>query len=322
VHTVFDLLGDREDDITYSIGWALAQSDDLVRALLKQCFTGKTGSAAAVGLQESIPGAGRTDIELLTDRVHLIVEAKRGWALPTEAQLTQYTSRFAADTTLTPTIAVVAECTQQWARSRLQDAVNGVPVRYMPWSRVATLVAQTAIATHSNSEKRLLRELHRYLKGLMTMQNVTSNLVYVVPLRSWPPLVKEGPTFVDIVVKHNRYFHPVGGGPSGWPVTPPNYLGFRFDGRLQQVRHVDSYEVSEEPGNVIHPGIGEEQGWGPDPHFFYKLGKPIVPGQDVKTGGLYGPGRHWAAIDLLLTCKTVREARDKTQMRLEAAGEE
>lgn len=49
---------------------------------------------------------------------------------------------------------------------------------------------------------------------------------------------------------------------------------------------------------------------------------PIVPQHAVKTGGLYGPGHHWAAIDLLLTCNTVREARDQTQARLEAAGEE
>ncbi len=230
--------------------------------------------------------------------------------------------RFTTDKALQPSIAVIAECSAQWAAPRLPDSVHGVPVRYVPWSRLASLVAQTATACHSNSEKRLLRELHRYLKGLMTMQNVTSNLVYVVPLANWPPLVKNGPTFADIVVKHNRYFHPVGGGRSGWPVTPLNYLGFRFDGRLQQIRHVESYEVSEHPWDVVIPGIGDEQDWEPSPHFFYKLGMPIVPQHDVKTGGLYGPGHHWAAIDLLLTCKTVREARDQTQARLEAAGEE
>jgi len=154
------------------------------------------------------------------------------------------------------------------------------------------------------------------------MQNVSSNLVYVVALKTWPPLVENGPTFADIVVKLNRYFHPIGGGPSGWPTTPPNYLGFRFDGALQQIRHVESYEIHESPWEELIPGISEAQGWDPSPHFFYKLGKPIVPDHEVKTGGLYGPGRHWAAIDLLLTSTTVREARDETYARLEAAGEE
>jgi hypothetical protein len=156
----------------------------------------------------------------------------------------------------------------------------------------------------------------------MTVQNVLSNLVYVVSLRRWPPLVPDGISFVDIVVDRNRYFHPVGGGPRGWPAEPPNYLGFRFDGRLQQIRHVDEYEIHDSAWDTIDKRIGPEQDWGPDPHYFYKLGKPIVPDHEVKTGGLYGPGRHWAAIDLLLTSNTVREARDKTYERLEAAGEE
>ena len=30
--------------------------------------------------------------------------------------------------------------------------------------------------------------------------------------------------------------------------------------------------------------------------------------------------RVWAAIDLLLTCETITEARDRTQERLDAAG--
>lgn len=322
VHTVFNLLGDKEDNITYSLGWALAQSDNLVQALLAEFFKVDPGMTAAIGLQDSVRGAGRTDIEVKTDQVHLIIEAKRGWELEDPTKLKKYTKRFKTDEALTPALAVVAECSLEWARPRLPKDIGGVPVEYMSWRKVVRLVEETAAQSGSHAEKRLLRELHRYLKGVMTVQNVQSNLVYVVPLANWPPLVTDGPTFADIVVKHNRYFHPVGGGSSGWPTTPPNYLGFRFDGQLQQIRHVDRYEVHEHPWDVLIPGIGAEQGWEPSPHFFYKLGKPIIPDHDVKTGGLYGPGRHWAAIDLLLTSKTVRAARDRTQKRLEAVGEE
>jgi hypothetical protein len=38
VETVFDLLGDKEDDITYSVGWGLAQSADLARTLLREAY--------------------------------------------------------------------------------------------------------------------------------------------------------------------------------------------------------------------------------------------------------------------------------------------
>lgn len=51
VHTVFDLLGDKEGDITYSFGWGLAKSDALATALLKECFKGKPGPPIAIRLQ-------------------------------------------------------------------------------------------------------------------------------------------------------------------------------------------------------------------------------------------------------------------------------
>jgi hypothetical protein len=77
----------------------------------------------------------------------------------------------------------------------------------------------------------------------MTMQNVNSNLVYVVSLG--PQIEGTDMTWRDIVVEHDIYFCPVGGGPGGWPKEPPNYPGFRFDGKLGQIRHVESYTVTE-----------------------------------------------------------------------------
>ena len=38
INTVFDLLGSNENDITFSVGWALAQSEQSQRQLLKAVF--------------------------------------------------------------------------------------------------------------------------------------------------------------------------------------------------------------------------------------------------------------------------------------------
>jgi hypothetical protein len=54
--------------------------------------------------------------------------------------------------------------------------------------------------------------------------------------------------------------------------------------------------------------------------FVYRFEEPIVPMKPVRTGNLYRAQRVWAAIDLLLTCDTIREARDKTQARLAEVG--
>jgi hypothetical protein len=199
VGTVFDLLGDKEDDITYSLGWALAQSDALVSALLTRSYGQgvQHGELVALRLQETVPGAGRTDVEVETKRLHLILEAKRGWWLPTEAQLRRYAGRFEAGHA--PLLLVVAECSPDYARPRLPAEVEGVHVQYAAWADIAALVEDVAGAATSAAEKRLLRDFIRYLKGLMTMQNVTSNMVYVLSLGQ-QSLGHSGLTFKDIVV--------------------------------------------------------------------------------------------------------------------------
>jgi hypothetical protein len=61
VGTVFDLLGRKEDDITYSVGWGLAQSEAFTRTVLADVFgDAEQGDVTAIRLQESDRGTGRT----------------------------------------------------------------------------------------------------------------------------------------------------------------------------------------------------------------------------------------------------------------------
>jgi len=319
VGTVFDLLGSKEDDITYSVGWGLAQSESFTHAVLGEAFgDAEQGEITAIRLQESAPSTGRTDVEIETERLHLIVEAKRGWNLPLTAQLQQYADRLNARDERDGRIAVVAECAPYYPPVKeLPNPIDGVPVSYVPWQRIAELASSTTTASRSHAEKRLLAELTTYLKGLMTMQNVTSNLVFVVVLGQ-DPLRWSSLTFKDTVVERGFYYHPVGR--RGWPHSPPNYVGFRFDGRLQQIRHVDHYKVITRPHEHI-PEIIPDADWSDEPHFLYTLGPPIVPPRPVLNGKIWPNARVECALDLLLTCETIQEARDKTHERLAAAGE-
>ena len=90
-----------------------------------------------------------------------------------------------------------------------------------------------------------------------------------------------------------------------------NYVGFRYNGHLQHIHHVDKYEVIIEFPKAIAEKKGEFEG----NHYLYTLGPAIRPAKSVKTGNIYPSGRTWAALDLLLTCDTVSEARDKTKKR-------
>ncbi len=318
VGTVFDLLGEKENDVTYAAGWALSRSERLLQTLLSDVLGEDAGQPTVVRLQEYGPeGGGFTDIEVETDRQRLVIEAKRGWDLPGRAQLEKYAPRVEK---LGGAILVVSECTTAYAKSQqLPTEVDGIPVLYRRWHDIAQMADEEAKAKRVGLfERRLLDDLVRYLRGLMTMQDATSNMVYVVSLGT-KPLGDSGLTFKDIVVDHDRYFHPIGGGPGGWPKDPPNYLGFRFHGRLQQIRHVDGYDLTEEPWGDL-PQLKDNIEWTPSPHFAYTLGPPIEPGHEIKMGKLWPNARVWAAMDLLLTSTTVAEARDLTRTRLEAVG--
>jgi hypothetical protein len=318
VGTVFDLLGEKENDITYSLGWALAESERLSSAFLEDFVppegTGLT--ADSVRLQEGISGFGFTDIELLAggDQVHIVIEAKRGYDLPQQAQLEKYATR----TQPPPTALVVcAEASADFVVGKLPPTVAGVPVLYRSWREIEALVSSTASSARHHAEKRLLRDLSRYLRGLMTMQDVSSNLVYVVSLGK--EIEDTGMSFRDVVVDHDTYFCPVGGGSGRWPKEPPNYLGFRFDGQLQQVRHVEGYRISDDNYAGFEPLKGRVD-WSEERHWVFSLGPVMKPMHEVRTGNLFRAQRVWVALDLLLTCKTIAEARDRTKLRLTEAG--
>ena len=55
VGTVFDLLGDKENDITYSLGWALAESERLSSALLEDVSGAAEPTADSVRLNSTVP---------------------------------------------------------------------------------------------------------------------------------------------------------------------------------------------------------------------------------------------------------------------------
>jgi len=318
VRTVFDLLGDKENDITFSIGWALAQCEGFLTLLLKRLFADyDVGEIQAVQLQQS-GSFGFTDIEIITDHVHVIVEAKRGWILPDDIgqQIAKYASRFSASSRHS-LLVVMSEAAGYYATPRLPVGIGATPVQYLSWKNVASIALESQRASN-HAGKRRLQELVQYLDGIMTSQNQTSNQVYVVALAggkpNWSVL-----SWQDIVTQRRRYFHPVGG--SGWPKTPPNYLGFRYGGKLQSIYHVDSYiVVSDEEAmaaafSEMPSATWKAQNIFSKAHFLYTLGPAIAPAHEVRTGNIFRNGRVWAALDLLLTSQTISEARDLTRQR-------
>lgn len=311
IASLFELLGENENDITYSVGWTLSRSPAFLAAFLRETagFRGKVGGVV-VRLQEYRKRKGITDIELeVAGRLHVIIEAKRGWNLPKSSQLRKYASRFRQSRASVKRFVVLSECSQEHTEHNLDySEIRRIPVKPFPWSEVAAL-ADDAKSNGTHAEKHVLHELRVYLERIMTMQNLESNMVYVVAIRSgtnrgWKI------SAIDIVEKRRRYFHPAG--ISGWPKEPPNYIGFRYGGKLRSIHHVEGYEVVTDLHKVcpeIPSGL-----W--VPMFAYRLGHAIRPLKEVKTGRIFRAGRVWCMLDTLLTSKTISEARDLTKKRL------
>jgi hypothetical protein len=317
VENYFDLLGGDEDAITAAIAWTLARSPTLLRALLEN-LAGYKGPLedATLHFQRSERTKGRTDLEILIPgALHLILEAKLGWELPTTHQLELYTKRdgFAASPG-TRLIATLSQADLRYADLYLPKAVNGIPVRHLARRELMKLVTHAAASTRSLHEKQSLRELAHFLNKTMNRQTLDSNQVFVVSLSSnhlnpsWA-----GTTFIDVVERHRRYFHPVG---NGWPKTPPNYIAFRYGGELRSIHHIEHAEVIMDLAKTA-PGVLPVAPV-EDPHFLYTLGPAMRPSKRVPAGPKVVRSNHvWAALDLLLTSATITEAMQETKKRQE-----
>ncbi len=311
--SLFDLLGKNENAVSGAIATGFSKAPVFLELFLKHInivIKVRPGNTV-IKLQEFEPKKGFTDFEIEQgDDYSIIVEAKKGWNYPSQTQLDKYSSRpnFNLKIAKEKKLVVFTESTPIYTASNFgithSNTYEVVVVSY----RELWHLIQKAILTSNNFGKQILRELSNYLQTVMTMQNVHSNKVFVVSLGGNAP---DGWSinWQDVVRNKQRYFHPVGG--NGWPAEPPNYIGFRFGGRLQSIHHVESYEVFTDP----HLHFQEIPSGKWTPHYIYQLGEPIIPQKTVLTGKIFRNGRVWAMLDLLLTCNSISEARDKTQAR-------
>lgn len=310
LESIFELLGTKENNITYSLGWAFSRSPGFLQQFLNAALnTSKKWdlSSFEILLQEHKHEGGFTDIEFSGPDVHIIIEAKRGWNLPQLGQLKRYLPRFKPKL-VHRVFITMSECTEVFAKQHLPAKVGGISVHHMNWQDLFHL-SQNIRGSHA--EKRLMEELRNYIHRIVNMQNQETNWVYVLALSNheWAP----GLTFIQVVEERKKYFHPMG--THGWPKEPPNYIAFRYRGRLQSIHHIEKALVI----NNFHPHFPEYPNRiEKTQHFLYWLGAAIRPAHEVKTGKVYANGRKWAMLDLLLTTKTIAQACERSKKRVES----
>jgi len=314
---VFRLNGDDENSASFALGWTLEQSSHY-RELVAKAVFGEVLDVndVVIALQKHGGDGGYTDVEMQAGhRFHAILEAKRSWELPSVDQLRRYLPRLVAGQAERQRLISVSAADRSHAQRRLPTELAGVSICHLSWGDLVGLARNAAKLASRFQEKLWLRQLVQHLQEFTSMERQTDNKVFVVVLGQKPMVAGQTHTWIDVVEKDQRYFHPVG---NNWPVQPPNYIGFRYRGRLQSVHHIDSFEVVEDLSTYNPLWLKTDSD-----HFVYRLGPPMRPPREMKTGKLFMNQRVKCAIDTLLSgaCDTIRDARDETDRRLAYAAQ-
>ncbi len=174
VDTVFELFGIKENHMTFSLGWTLAKCD-VFNQWLATTMLGLNGFSkdTYIRLQDYAPQRGFTDIEIVDPgRVHIVIEAKRGFDIPSLEQLKKYAKKLldSKDTKSKKMLIVLAKSDREekWLKGKVQNHVKvanrQVEVKTISWRQFQDMAKKCIPETNKNAEKKLLRQLNRYLK--------------------------------------------------------------------------------------------------------------------------------------------------------------
>ena len=308
VENLFDLLGDKENDITFSLSFSLSRVKPFLNKLIKELTDKKIDlEEIDIMLQEYEDDKGYTDIELISEDIFCIIEAKKGWNLPSKEQLEKYAHKLKEYKNLQPKLVVVSECKKFYADEKFKKYGIKIPIEFVSWQTIHKWVKEIGPQCN-NYQKNLLEELDKYFKKVITMQDKDSNEVFCVVVSN--KNLMNGFTFLDVIRK-GYYFYPMEG---GWPKVPPTYLAVRHKAKLMSIHYVEGYDIVEKPDDHI-PELKGWKDWRNCLHYILKLGKPFKPNHEVKNGKIY-PNQHIKfMLDTPFICKTIKEARDLTNER-------
>lgn len=301
IGTVFDLIGRTEVDLTAALAWVLAQSPALRSVLWSRLDM--PGRPLQADL-EVVGTAGRTDLELVGTKGSVIIEAKKGWLVPGEAQLAKYVSHFTTEGARK--FVTLSDSHPAWSATHLDSHVADIPVVHLSWHEVRRDISLALSLTRHAAERLWLTQMATYLPTASAERAVNDQWVLSVVASVHRPGAADI-TFRQFVRDHRVYFHPYGAAAKNWPKRPPRFIAFRWDGKVQQVNRVTRRGVVTALAEEW-PEIGWDDPAQNAPHVIYDLGPDIPLPQPIPSGVNYRASHVWVLLDQLLTSATLAEA--------------
>lgn len=299
IESIFQLLGNHENDITKAIAYTLSKNSMFLNNFLDEILDEYTLERIClddviINFQQYYEKNGEdknngiTDVEIYQEPFFkIIIEAKKYDILPNISQLKKYAYYLNQIISEQKLILTMSDFNSNAADIIQENDIDGIRIKHITYKKVYE-IAKTSLNKSKNEERRILKELISFLEGVIFMSNEHSSVVYVVPLNG------------DSVKKHDEeriYTCPVG---NGFLKKPENYLGFRFGGKLQYINHVDKVEYYRDGNKRLM--------------FKFILGPDIIPKEIVKSGPLRDT-KLFCDIDLLLTSSSIKEAYTKYKSR-------
>ena len=202
-------------------------------------------------------------------RALVVVEAKRGWRLPTIRQLETYSKRVvAAGGGL---LIRLSDASPAWAAHVLPGGVDGVRSAPGP-GRGARRYPRRSIGC-PGFRTSLAGGTAAYLRKVVHVHDPASRWGYCVVVSDAKPDWGDERTYREYVTEADTYFHPLGWG-KGWPTEPPNFMAFRHRGKVIRVSRVVDAEVV--PTITDRWARIEPIGDAARPHAVYAL-RPALP---------------------------------------------
>lgn len=283
----FSLLGSKENDITLATAYVLANSPAFFDAFVRKLDISPMCNGDIQIDYQLTNEKGRTDIEIrMGNSAHIIIEAKRGIVFPNTEQMNKYVEASKHIDAKERRLVILNNLSRETPEMKPINTY-GIPETLITYKSLMDM-AEMPVQPTNRKERQMLMEYARYLSKEVVMDREHSNTVYVVSLSE--KSINEH----DVL---RQYRCPVG---KNYLTEAPNYIGFRFKGKLQYINHVESTEV-------IHDKDGDL--------FVFSLGPDIEPKKEVKSGKMYNGTKLYCDIDLLLTCDTILEAGRKTRER-------
>jgi hypothetical protein len=307
IDSLFDLLGSKEVGMTSALGFALSRCETF-RALFLLRLHVSLSPSVSIRLEtvhDESTNQVRTDIEIDTDEGLLILEAKLNWNPPEIAQLRKQAEILKVQSR-SGLLVTLCQAPNDIVARQLGNEIDGVPLRHVSWKQVLGLAA-AAKAKGALAERKLLAHFESYLYKVIRMRQPSDMSTYCVSVSN--ALYGTRP-LKSYVVDDLAYFHPYGWG-KGWPTLWPNFLAFRWEGKVQQVHRVKYARVIQ---NLTERWPETASAIDPDrPHVVYDL-EPALSVEPLPMGDVWPSGRYWVLLDQLISGPTLKDAIERSKV--------